>query len=187
MSGGNPDLEPERADTYTAGLVLRPRFEAPMLEDLQITIDWYQVDIEDSIVFFGTTDAVANCYDREFNPELRVDNFWCSSFARDPSTGEISGALDTYRNLASQSTSGIDTQLQWSFPAGPGPALRLVVHFLAGELRDSRSARRGDRGDRRHDRPIRRLVPGVEIEFPSRVHDWRPDDRRELAIHRLDD
>ena len=29
-------------------------------------------------------------------------------------------AVDTYRNLASQSTTGIDTQLQWSFPAGPG-------------------------------------------------------------------
>jgi outer membrane receptor protein involved in Fe transport len=131
VSGGNPDLEPERADTYTAGLVLRPRFESPLLEDLQITIDWYQVEIEDAIAFFGTTDAVANCYDREFNPELRVDNFWCSNFARDPATGEISGALDTYRNLASQSTSGIDTQLQWSFPAGSG---RLSVSWFISWL-----------------------------------------------------
>jgi outer membrane receptor protein involved in Fe transport len=35
-------------------------------------------------------------------------------------TGEITGAQGTYWNLASLSTSGIDTQLQWSFPAGPG-------------------------------------------------------------------
>ncbi len=28
VSGGNPELEPEHADTYTAGLVLQPRFES---------------------------------------------------------------------------------------------------------------------------------------------------------------
>jgi outer membrane receptor protein involved in Fe transport len=120
LSGGNPELDPEYAKTYTAGLVLQPNFQAPLLDDLQVTIDWYQINIDNSILFVSSTDAIANCYDPAFNPEFQAGNFWCSLFSRDPATGEIRGAVDTYRNLASQSTSGIDTQLQWSFPAGPG-------------------------------------------------------------------
>jgi outer membrane receptor protein involved in Fe transport len=119
-SGGNPDLDPEWADTYTAGFVLTPRLESPLLEGLRLTVDWYQIDVRDSILFLATTDAVANCYDPEFNAGYRADNFWCTNFSRDPVTGKITGAVDTYRNLASQSTSGIDTQVQWSFPTGPG-------------------------------------------------------------------
>ena len=35
VSGGNPDLEPEEADTLTVGIVLDPSFEHPALADLQ--------------------------------------------------------------------------------------------------------------------------------------------------------
>jgi iron complex outermembrane receptor protein len=120
VSGGNPGLEPEWATTNTAGVVFQPKFEAAILQDLQISIDWYRIEIANSVLFVSATDAVVNCYDRKFNPELRLDNVWCSMFGRDPVTGAISGAVDTYRNLAAQSTSGIDAQAQWSFPAGPG-------------------------------------------------------------------
>lgn len=125
--GGNPDLEPERGTTYTAGVVLQPRFQSSYLNDLQLTFDWYQIKVDNAVQYIGATDAVVNCYDPGFNPDLSPDNFWCSTFGRDPVTGEITGAQATYWNLASLSTSGIDAQLQWSFTAGPG---RLSVSWF---------------------------------------------------------
>jgi iron complex outermembrane recepter protein len=120
LDGGNPDLEPERATTYTAGIVLQPTFESVLFDDVQLTFDWYQIELDNAVEYIGATEAIKNCYDPRYNPDFSPGNFWCSTFGRDPSTGEIIGAQSTYWNLASVSTSGIDTQLQWSFPAGPG-------------------------------------------------------------------
>ncbi len=47
--GGNPDLDPETADTVTAGIVVRPGFESPWVRDLQFTIDWYRIEIDDVV------------------------------------------------------------------------------------------------------------------------------------------
>ena len=118
--GGNPDLDPERATTWTAGIVLQPEFRSAIFEDVQLTFDWYQIELDNAVQGIGATDAVVNCYDPRYNPEFTPDNFWCTWFGRDPSTGEIIGAQSTYWNLGSVSTSGVDTQLQWSLPAGPG-------------------------------------------------------------------
>ena len=61
-----------------------------------------------------------NCFDPVYNPAYAADNFWCTLFGRDPVTGEIVDAVETFRNLATQTTSGIDFQLDWSLPVGPG-------------------------------------------------------------------
>jgi outer membrane receptor protein involved in Fe transport len=44
-SGGNPDLKPEKADTWTAGFVLTPTF----LHGFSASVDWYKIDIADAI------------------------------------------------------------------------------------------------------------------------------------------
>ena len=49
VSGGNPDLDVETADTYTVGFVFEPRLEGRWLENLQVSIDWYDIKIEDAI------------------------------------------------------------------------------------------------------------------------------------------
>ena len=51
--GGNPDLDPETADTVTAGIVVRPGFESPWMRDLQFTIDWYRIEIDDVVTYRG--------------------------------------------------------------------------------------------------------------------------------------
>ena len=117
---GNPDLGPETADTVTAGFVVRPGFESPWVADLQFTIDWYRIDIDEVVTYVDAGTAVLNCFDPVYNPAYAVDNYWCTLFGRDPGTGEIVDAVDTYLNLATQSTSGIDFQLDWSLPVGPG-------------------------------------------------------------------
>jgi outer membrane receptor protein involved in Fe transport len=41
VTGGNPDLEPEKADSYTFGIVLTAPFSASVLETLEISLDGY--------------------------------------------------------------------------------------------------------------------------------------------------
>jgi outer membrane receptor protein involved in Fe transport len=118
--GGNPDLEPETADTLTTGIVVRPGFESPWFRDLQFTVDWYRIEIDDAVTFINTLTAVDNCFDPTFNPSFAADNYWCTLFGRDSATGQIVNAVDTYRNLATSMTSGVDLQLDWRMPVGPG-------------------------------------------------------------------
>jgi len=119
-AGGNPDLEPETADTLTTGIVVHPGFESPWFRDLQFTVDWYRIEIDDTVEFIDTLTAVFNCFDPAFNPGFAADNYWCTLFGRDSATGKIVNSVDTYRNLATSITSGVDFELDWRLPVGPG-------------------------------------------------------------------
>jgi outer membrane receptor protein involved in Fe transport len=44
-SGGNPNLKPEQADTWTAGFVFTPTF----LRGFSASVDWYKITINDAI------------------------------------------------------------------------------------------------------------------------------------------
>ena len=131
---GNPELAPEIADTVTAGIVVRPGFESLWLRNLEFTIDWYRIEIDDAVTYVDAVTAVLNCFDPVYNPGYAADNYWCTLFGRDPGTGEIVDAVETYRNLATQTTSGIDFQLDWQLPLGPG---ELGVGWFVGWLDES--------------------------------------------------
>ncbi|HEY5412041.1 MAG TPA: TonB-dependent receptor [Caulobacteraceae bacterium] len=45
FSGGNPNVKPEKADTFTAGAVLQPR----MIPGASFSVDWYRIKINDAI------------------------------------------------------------------------------------------------------------------------------------------
>jgi len=119
-SGGNPDLDAERATTYTAGVVFQPGSEAGWLDGLQLSLDWYSIEIDDAIEFVSADEAVLKCFDADFNSGYRADSSWCSQFSRDTATGDIVDARGQPRNFASLRTSGIDLNLDWSIAAGPG-------------------------------------------------------------------
>lgn len=119
VSGGNPDLDPEQADTYTVGVVLTPEFGAPAFGDLQVAIDWYRIDIEDGIGRWQSDSAVARCFDPAFNPTYSLRNVYCTFFERQPDTGQIY-ALILDRNIGGLRTSGVDLQIDWGLDAGPG-------------------------------------------------------------------
>ena len=125
VSGGNPELDPEQADTYTLGVVLTNQFDT--LGDVQVSLDWYRIDIEDGIGRWQAKSAVDRCFDRDFNPTYQVKNIYCSFFERRADTGEIF-ALIVDRNIGGLRTSGTDLQIDWGMALGPG---RLSVSELA--------------------------------------------------------
>jgi iron complex outermembrane receptor protein len=129
--GGNPDLDPETAETLTVGVVLTSPFASRWLDRLQVSLDWYRIEIDDAIVTVFAHEFIARCFDRAFNPAFDVSNRWCGMFARNPASGEIVDAYEILRNSEGLRTSGLDLQLDWRFDLGPG---ELGVSWLVAYL-----------------------------------------------------
>jgi len=112
LTGGNPDLQPEEADTYSFGFVFTPDF-AP---GLSITVDYYDIKIEDVISTVGADLAINTC--------LRTgDPAFCDLINRAPGSGSLwlgfEGYItDTNFNLASLQATGIDTEINYRFDIG---------------------------------------------------------------------
>ncbi|MBB5706970.1 TonB-dependent receptor [Sphingopyxis panaciterrulae] len=66
ISGGNPNLTPEIADTWTAGGIYSPHW----LPGFSLSVDWYKIDIRDAIVGVGAQTIIDQCYgyNRPQNP-----------------------------------------------------------------------------------------------------------------------
>ena len=64
--GGETDLDPETADTWTAGIVLTPTF----LEGFTMTVDYGRIKIEDVIGFVNPVTTLSLCLDQGFRCEF---------------------------------------------------------------------------------------------------------------------
>lgn len=60
LGGGNPNLEPEEADTFTIGFVARPDF----LPRFDISVDYFDIAITNLISSIGAQNSVNACYDQ---------------------------------------------------------------------------------------------------------------------------
>jgi outer membrane receptor protein involved in Fe transport len=104
LTGGNPDVKPETANTYTVGLVLTP------LRDLTITLDAYQLKIKDAIQAYNAQSAFDQC--------LATGNpLYCKLIHRD-AAGSLWLTQDGYveagtTNIGSQGSSGLDLGVGW--------------------------------------------------------------------------
>jgi outer membrane receptor protein involved in Fe transport len=58
FQGGNPDLTPEEATTYTLGIVFTPTF----VSGLNFSIDYYNIEVENIINTYGAANTIADCY-----------------------------------------------------------------------------------------------------------------------------
>jgi len=119
VSGGNPDLRPEQADTTTLGFVYTWVPADTRWRDLQLSFDWYRIELDDGIGRWDAESAVARCFDADYNPTFTNDNVYCSFFSRDSTTGNIfAEILD--RNIGAIETAGLDVQLDWGWAVGGG-------------------------------------------------------------------
>ncbi len=102
--GGNPNLQPEDADTFTAGLV----WDVSFVENLQLTVDYYNIDIKNAIQRIPGSTKLSVCYTSE-----GLSHPFCSSehFTRDSFTGDINFLSAQPTNAATEKVSGIDTAL----------------------------------------------------------------------------
>ena len=108
---GNPNLAPETAESTTYGFVLQPDWFP--IGDFRATVDWYNIEITDVISAFGAQFYINDCY---LNGNLAS----CSRVVRTTTTGQIFSVNTSRGNQGSFTTEGIDIQLEWSVPIGPG-------------------------------------------------------------------
>lgn len=105
---GNPQLQPEKADTTAAGFVVRP----PVLPGLEFSVDYYKIKVLSAISTLSLTDIVNRCF--LGNQEL------CGLISR--TSGVITRIDNPYLNLQSLATDGIDFELSLRMAVGRGTA-----------------------------------------------------------------
>ncbi len=100
---GNPGLAPEKADTITLGAVFRPSF----IEGLQMSVDYYKVDVADAIGQLGFQRIVDDCF-RNIDPAL------CAYVERDSASQVIGRVKNPYLNVAQTTVKGVDYEAQYT-------------------------------------------------------------------------
>ncbi len=108
---GNPDLNPETADTFTFGLV----FEPGSVEGLALTVDYYQIEIDDSIRNVSPSAALEQCY-----YSANKSHPTCDDIFRDMFSGDVVFLTVPLVNAAKEKMRGVDFGVQYGFRAANG-------------------------------------------------------------------
>lgn len=108
---GNPNLDPEKADTFTIGLSFTP----VSVEGLALTIDYYQIQIDDSIRNVSPSAALDQCY---YSPDESAPI--CADIYRDPFSHEVYFLTVPLVNAAKEDVSGFDFGVNYTFEAMDG-------------------------------------------------------------------
>lgn len=115
LTGGNPDLQEETADSFTIGAIWQSPLSNPWLSGLSGSIDYYDITIEQVVGTVSTTEQLRRCYNQDgaSNPTYDPNNFFCRLFSRDPNSGQITSTFETNANLGTLKTQGVDFQVDW--------------------------------------------------------------------------
>ena len=130
LIGGNPDLVPEIADTYTVGVVLTPTF----LPGFTASVDYFNIKVEGAIQGIGADTILEQC-DRD-----TADPFFCGLVNRDNSgslwRSSAGFVTDLSQNIGKLATAGVDVQAAYSREIGS--AGRLNMSFVGTWLDSNR-------------------------------------------------
>lgn len=139
LAAGNPDLGEETSETTTFGFVYTPA----ALEGFSMTIDYYEIVVEDAIGGFTAQTTVDQCVRQPNFP----NNPFCSLIQRDPVSGLVLRVDNLDINAAEFEAKGIDFSFDFGLDLGPGDLkLNLIgthsisndfLPFVGGEVVDS--------------------------------------------------
>jgi iron complex outermembrane receptor protein len=108
--GGNPELGPETADTFTVGLVVEP------LEGLSFTVDYYDIEVSNVVSSIGVGTRLDKCYSAGADGGVGGSNSFCQGVVRN-AVGDFDGVPATNANLSTWKLSGMDYNVQYNFEA----------------------------------------------------------------------
>lgn len=122
-SGGNLNLRPEKADTYTVGAVFQPTF----VRGLSFTVDYYNIRVSNAITSPTTNDIIAACFGADVTnpPAGAAATPACTTIRRDPVRGTLDGDPATtfglpaaLSNQGRLYTNGVDLTANYSRDIG---------------------------------------------------------------------
>ncbi len=118
-AGGNLNLQPEKADTWTLGVVFQPDF----LPRFNVSLDYYNIKINDVLGTPLPGDIIAACFDNI--TAASASDPACTSIRRNPLTGGLDGDPATTpglfgltNNLGRLYTDGFDLLMNYSTDVG---------------------------------------------------------------------
>jgi len=128
ITGGNPNLDPETADSFTAGFVLNSPIDTGFIDDLYLSVDYWSIELEGIIAAVGAATIVQRCFNRDnANPTYSNANSWCQLFSREPSNGGVINLAQFSTNQSFINTSGIDFVVGWGIDLGGAGSLDFNV------------------------------------------------------------
>ncbi len=104
FESGNPNLNEETADTFTFGMTWQPE---TLLPGLALSLDYYDIEIEDAIDKIGAQAMVDRCYG------TAGGDVTCNQITRFAS-GQLNTLTGNLLNLASLRTSGIESNASYA-------------------------------------------------------------------------
>jgi len=139
--GGNANLSPEVADTYTAGVVLQPRF----VPGLAVSVDYFNINLKGAIQGIGQDTILQQC-------TATSSPFFCGLVRRDQfgslwrsNNGYV---IDTTQNVGGVKTTGIDVNASYSTRVGSAGSVGLsfVGTYLDSLITDTGIVSAGNNG-----------------------------------------
>jgi outer membrane receptor protein involved in Fe transport len=172
VSGSNPGLVPEVADTWTAGLVFQP--PAMAIGTLQMSLDYYDIEVDKAIGTLGAQTIVTRCFQGAAE--------FCPLIDRDPQSNEVIRVRDLLLNVNGLGTSGFDFEAAFRTELGAGLGsldVRALVTYVT-DLITIDSAGATDRAGQTGWRAA--TQPGVPEWLADTSMTWRLS-RSALTLH----
>jgi len=128
-SGGDPELTPEKADTYTLGFVASP------IHGLDVALDYFDIRIDNRIDAVGAQNILDGCANSG-------ESLLCDRIHRNPASGDLwlgsTGYIENQRaNIGSQQVRGIDlnASYRWEMLGGRALVSLMGTRELAFEVK----------------------------------------------------
>ena len=128
---GNNALSNEKADAWTVGAILRPRF----LPNFTAAVDWVDINLTGAIQDLDATQTLEACYDDPGYPSAV-----CDQFTRDGG-GQITFIQTGYANAASRKFKGLVAEVAWRANTpflGADSSVSIGVNYLYNDTLEFR-------------------------------------------------
>jgi len=106
--GGAGVLKAETSEAFTFGVIWQPAFA-----ELKVSVDYFDILVEDEVDKIGGQEIVAGCYDSPFFPNEPLCDQFDRSAADAPLPNAILTIRDSFINVAKQQIRGIDVAAAW--------------------------------------------------------------------------
>jgi outer membrane receptor protein involved in Fe transport len=129
VSGGNPEVQPETADTTTVGVVYQPSW----LDGLSVSVDWYNIELQDAIASLTAQQVYDECQNGDKALCARIQN---------NSNGTPNLINMSVLNVNKAKVSGVDLEAAYRrsielLGGGESIAARLYVGYLSENSRSN--------------------------------------------------